>query len=293
MRLSETAGTVLGKPASSTASRPMFAPCSPAWVTVPQTTSSIRAGSIPARDATPCSACARRESGRESRNAPPRRPNGVRSAARMTGTAMGSADGRWWRRLCATVVAPAASLLRAFGALGAPGVLGVLGLVDLDEFPAVAQQRIDRRLRHQHGPPGDRLLTRELGGERLLLVGERLVGLVLVLGLLVTRRLARLGDGAGHARAHVIAVVGGRLADLQLVGPALEGCGPDRGRVVEAGIRVAHAGRGVGDLQRVQRARRVVRLLQVERAGTGELPLGVLLVLRHRPLLLAVRRERR
>ena len=44
MRLSVTAGTATGKPASSTPSRPMFAPCSPAWVTVPQTTSSISGG---------------------------------------------------------------------------------------------------------------------------------------------------------------------------------------------------------------------------------------------------------
>ena len=44
MRLSVTAGTSTGKPASSTASRPMLAPCSPAWLTQPVTTSSIFAG---------------------------------------------------------------------------------------------------------------------------------------------------------------------------------------------------------------------------------------------------------
>src|SRR5215210_504900 len=86
MRLRLTAGTVTGKPASITPSRPIFAPCSPAWVTVPFMTSSTFSGSSPARSRSPSRVCARRASGRTSRKAPPAFPNGVRTASRITGS---------------------------------------------------------------------------------------------------------------------------------------------------------------------------------------------------------------
>src|SRR5215207_2210022 len=86
MRLRLTAGTVTGKPASITPSRSMFAPCSPAWVTVPFMTSSTFPGSNPARSRSPSRVRARRASGRTSRKAPPAFPNGVRTASRITGS---------------------------------------------------------------------------------------------------------------------------------------------------------------------------------------------------------------
>jgi hypothetical protein len=86
MRLRLTAGTVTGKPASITPSLPTFAPCSPAWVTVPFITSSIFSASNPARCKSPSSVCARRASGRTSRKAPPLLANGVRTASRIIGS---------------------------------------------------------------------------------------------------------------------------------------------------------------------------------------------------------------
>src|SRR5919202_2606442 len=88
MRFRETAGTVVGKPASITPRRPILAPCSPAWVTVPFMTSSIFSGSIPERSMRPWRAWASRASGRVSRKTPPLRPKGVRTASRITGSLM-------------------------------------------------------------------------------------------------------------------------------------------------------------------------------------------------------------
>src|ERR687889_1296439 len=86
MRLRLTAGTVTGKPASITPSLPTFAPCSPAWVTVPFITSSIFSASNPARCKSPSRVRARRASGRTSRKAPPLLANGVRTASRIIGS---------------------------------------------------------------------------------------------------------------------------------------------------------------------------------------------------------------
>src|SRR6266850_1061949 len=84
MRFNETPGTFTGNPESSTASRAGLAPCSPASVTVPSITSSIFCGSICDRLMSPSSACASNLSGRCSRSAPPRLPNGVRTASIIT-----------------------------------------------------------------------------------------------------------------------------------------------------------------------------------------------------------------
>src|ERR671916_1405012 len=115
-----TAGTVTGKPASMTASRPTLAPCSPAWVTVPFTTSSIFSTSIPVRSTRPLRVWASRASGRTSRKAPSLRANGVRTASRMTGWGMGTLlrstvyDGQCnMARLLRVVEDPLAGNLRA------------------------------------------------------------------------------------------------------------------------------------------------------------------------------------
>src|SRR5262245_2911122 len=104
MRLSVTAGTCTGKPARSTPSLPTLAPCSSTCVTVPVMTSSIFAGSIRTRSASPWRTWASRRSGRVSRKAPPRRPNGVRTASRMTVSGMvnsfAEAVPAWPRREC-------------------------------------------------------------------------------------------------------------------------------------------------------------------------------------------------
>jgi hypothetical protein len=81
-RFTVVAGTVVGRPASSTAIRPTFRLSSPAWLAQPQTTSPMAAGSSAgALASTPVRAAAARSSGRWSAGAPPNRPNGVRTAA--------------------------------------------------------------------------------------------------------------------------------------------------------------------------------------------------------------------
>ena len=80
-RLIVLAGTVTGKPASSTAMRPTLRLSSPAPLALPHTTSSMCAGSRPGALATTASrAVAARSSGRTPARAPPKRPNGVRAA---------------------------------------------------------------------------------------------------------------------------------------------------------------------------------------------------------------------
>ncbi len=81
-RLTVTAGTETGRPASSTAIRPTLRLSSPAPLALPQTTSPIRSGSRRgAFSSRPVIAVAARSSGRTSASAPPKRPNGVRTAA--------------------------------------------------------------------------------------------------------------------------------------------------------------------------------------------------------------------
>src|SRR5262249_37186022 len=66
----------------------MLYPCSPAWVTHPATTSSIVAGSTPARATAAFSACARRSSARILASAPFFLPMAVRTAETMTASAI-------------------------------------------------------------------------------------------------------------------------------------------------------------------------------------------------------------
>ena len=81
-RFTVTAGTDVGRPASSTAIRPTLRLSSPAPLALPQTTSAIRSGSRSgALASTPVIAVAARSSGRTSASAPPNLPNGVRVAA--------------------------------------------------------------------------------------------------------------------------------------------------------------------------------------------------------------------
>src|SRR5579859_4280764 len=88
IRFKDTPGTSTGSVDSNTASRAGLAPCSPASVTVPSMTSSILCGSMPARASKPSITCASKASGLYSRNAPPRRPKGVRTASMITASAM-------------------------------------------------------------------------------------------------------------------------------------------------------------------------------------------------------------
>src|SRR5215470_2805058 len=285
MRLRETAGTETGNPASSAPRRPTFAPCSPAWVTVPQITSSIRAGSSPARDATPLSACASSESGRVSRNAPPRLANGVRIAATMTGSDMDAA--RRTRRAGRVCPPHSASLLRAPGLR----VLGlfVLRLRDREERRPLAEQRLDARFRHEHRPPCHCLLAGELRGEDLFALGGCLVAFFFLLGLRVRRSGGGFRHGAVHARLHVVEIARRRVADPHLVGPAFERRRADGRGLVEARVSVADAGADVGDPESIEGARRVLRLARVEFPRTGERPVAGLRLFCDRPAFLPVR----
>src|SRR5215470_17045495 len=289
MRLRETAGTETGNPASNAPRRPTFAPCSPDWVTVPQITSSIRAGSSPARAATPLSACASSESGRVSRNAPPRLANGVRSAATMTGSDMDAA--RRARRTCRARAPHSASLLRALG-LRVLGLL-VLRLRDDEERCPVAEQRLDARLRHEHRPPRHRLLAGELRGEELFAFGGCLVALLLLLGLRIRRSGGSLRHDAVHARLHVIEIARRLLADQHHVVPAFERRRADGRGLVQSRVGVADARADVADPERVEGARRVLRLARVEFPRTGERPGAGLGLFCDRPPFLPVRTRHR
>ena len=75
-------GTETGSPASSTAIRPTLRFSSPAPLALPSTTSATAAGSSPGeRSSSVRTANAARSSGRDCASAPPRRPNGVRTAS--------------------------------------------------------------------------------------------------------------------------------------------------------------------------------------------------------------------
>jgi hypothetical protein len=76
-----TAGTVCGSLDASTALRPIWKPCSPAWPTQPMITSSTAAGSTPARATSASSTSAAMSAGCQSLSAPPRLPPAVRAAA--------------------------------------------------------------------------------------------------------------------------------------------------------------------------------------------------------------------
>ena len=77
-------GTSIGKPASSTTLRPMFAACSPTCETLPNTTSPTSAGSTPARVTTSRSTFAPSVTGCVPESMPSRRPMAVRTASMMT-----------------------------------------------------------------------------------------------------------------------------------------------------------------------------------------------------------------
>ena len=70
-RLTVKPGTESGKPASSTAIRATLRLSSPAWLAAPSTTSSMRAGSTPARRTASPTTSAARSSGRVWARAPP------------------------------------------------------------------------------------------------------------------------------------------------------------------------------------------------------------------------------
>ncbi len=73
--------TVSGQPATRGTMRPMFQPCSPIWVTQPNCTSSISAGSAPVLAARAFSTCAASSSPRIVESVPPRLPIGLRTAS--------------------------------------------------------------------------------------------------------------------------------------------------------------------------------------------------------------------
>src|SRR5215218_2330602 len=87
-------GTLSGQPAASGALRPMLKVCSPTWLTQPQKTSSTTAGSMPDRSARASSTCADRSTACTPDSPPPRLPTGVRTAAQMTASRMGSTPRR-------------------------------------------------------------------------------------------------------------------------------------------------------------------------------------------------------
>jgi hypothetical protein len=81
-RFTVVPGTAVGRPASSAAIRPTLRFSSPAPFALPQTTSSIAAGSSPgARVSSDPMTPAARSSGRTPARAPLKRPNGLRTAA--------------------------------------------------------------------------------------------------------------------------------------------------------------------------------------------------------------------
>jgi pimeloyl-ACP methyl ester carboxylesterase len=81
-RLTVVPGTLVGRPARSAAIRPTLRLSSPAPLALPHTTSSMTAGSSPGERFTVASiTVAARSSGRTPDNAPPYRPNGVRTAS--------------------------------------------------------------------------------------------------------------------------------------------------------------------------------------------------------------------
>ncbi len=76
--------TVSGHPATSTAIRPTFQPCSPTWVTQPIWTSSTSPGSRPARSTSPFSTWPASSSPRIPASVPFRRPIGDRTASTIS-----------------------------------------------------------------------------------------------------------------------------------------------------------------------------------------------------------------
>src|SRR5262249_56873375 len=89
------------------------------------------------------------------------------------------------------------------------------------QLRAVAQQRIDGRLRHHVGPGLELLLALDLLEQLLAMLLEILVLLRLVLGLLVLPGSPLRRGLPRHREADVIARVD-RLADLEPVGEAVE-----------------------------------------------------------------------
>ena len=83
-RSTVVAGVSTGKPAVSQALRPMFTDCSPVCMTVPQTTSSTSAGSIPARLISSWRTIDPSSTGWKSLSFPFRLPSGVRTASTIT-----------------------------------------------------------------------------------------------------------------------------------------------------------------------------------------------------------------
>jgi hypothetical protein len=90
-RFSETPVTSIGQPAARIELRATQAPCSPAWVTQPTTTSSTSALSMPVRSASVLMVCANSSWGWIPESAPlpalPR-PRGVRTASMMNASPM-------------------------------------------------------------------------------------------------------------------------------------------------------------------------------------------------------------
>src|SRR5215467_6433111 len=103
------------------------------------------------------------------------------------------------------------------------------------ELRAVAQQRIDRRLRHDVRPGLELLLALDFLEQLLAPILEVLVLLRLVVGLLVLLGSALRGGLPRHREPDVIARVD-RLADLEPVGEAVESLRLYRYRMVEPGV---------------------------------------------------------
>src|SRR5436190_7736291 len=89
-RFTVTPATDSGKPARRTAIRATFRLSSPAWFAQPKYTSSISAGSAPARSTAAVITVAAKSSGRTAASAPPYRPTGVRTAEITTALGIAS-----------------------------------------------------------------------------------------------------------------------------------------------------------------------------------------------------------
>ena len=83
-RSTDVAGTDCGRPPATHAFRVTLQPCSPTWVTLPPTTSSMRSGSTPVRSMSEFSVNARRSVGCQPASLPFRFPIGVRTVSTMT-----------------------------------------------------------------------------------------------------------------------------------------------------------------------------------------------------------------
>src|SRR5215831_3227287 len=165
-----------------------------------------------------------------------------------------------------------------------------LGLLDgflllRQELRAVAQQRIERRLRHEVGPAFELFLALDLVEQLLATLVEILVLLRLVLGLLVLLGRACLGRLPGDREPNVI-VRFDRLADLHRVSEVVEGLRLYRHRMVEPGVDLVRIGDDVDQVHPAKRTGEIGRLLQVGRLrGALQLPVHPFRVPRHGPAL--------